>query len=149
RWPYLLFFLGVGLAGFGSAYYHLRPDNDRLVWDRLPMAVAFMALVSAMIAERLGVWVGTRLLLPLVALGIASVLYWYWTEQMGRGDLRPYYFVQFFPMLALPVLLLLFPPRYTRTADLFVVLGWYFLAKLCEHPGDAPIFALGGWISGH
>jgi hypothetical protein len=27
RWPFVLLFLGVGLTGFGSAYYHLAPDN--------------------------------------------------------------------------------------------------------------------------
>jgi hypothetical protein len=149
RWPFVLFFAGIGLTGFGSAYYHLHPDNDRLVWDRLPMTVAFMALFAAVLAERLDVKLGIRLLVPLVALGIASVLYWHWTERQGRGDLRPYYFVQFYPMLALPLMLLLFPPRYTRTGDLFLALGWYVLAKVCEHAGDAPIYELGHCVSGH
>src|SRR5262249_1773023 len=72
-----------------------------------------------------------------------------WTEQQGRGDLRPYYFVQFYPMLALPLMLLLLPARYTRTGDLFIALGWYVLAKVFEHPGDAPIYALGQVVSGH
>jgi hypothetical protein len=149
RWPFALFFLGVGLTAFGSAYYHLHPDNDRLVWDRLPMSVAFMSLIAAVLAERIAVRLGTRLLVPLVVLGVATVLYWHWTEQQSRGDLRPYYFVQFYPMLALPLLLLLLPPRYTRTGDLFLALGWYVLAKVCEHPGDAPIYELGHVVSGH
>src|SRR5712664_1732115 len=42
RWPFLILFAGVGLTAFGSAYYHWQPTNDRLVWDRLPMAVSFM-----------------------------------------------------------------------------------------------------------
>src|SRR5947209_4112391 len=33
-WPYGLFFIGVGLTGVGSAYYHLAPTSTRLVWDR-------------------------------------------------------------------------------------------------------------------
>jgi hypothetical protein len=41
RWPYVVFFLGVTLTAFGSAYYHLAPENSRLVWDRLPMAIGF------------------------------------------------------------------------------------------------------------
>jgi hypothetical protein len=149
RWPYALFFLGVGLAGFGSTYYHLAPDNDRLLWDRLPMALAFMALFSAVVAERVGVRVGLRLLGPLIVAGLASVLYWHRTESLGRGDLRPYYLVQFYPLLVLPLLLVLFPPRYTGTAYLIGVLGWYVLAKVCEHPLDGPIYSLGNAVSGH
>jgi hypothetical protein len=149
RWPYLLFFLGVGLTAFGSSYYHLAPTNDRLLWDRLPMSVAFMALFAAVLGERLSMKLGLWLLPVLVAAGLASVLYWHVTEQRGRGDLRFYYLVQFYPMLAMPLLLLFFPPRYTRTLDLVVALGWYVLAKVCEHPLDAPIYGLGHWVSGH
>src|SRR5262249_20009461 len=52
RWSYVVLFAGVTLTAFGSAYYHLAPDNDRLVWDRLPMAVGFMGLLAAIVAER-------------------------------------------------------------------------------------------------
>ena len=41
---HIFFFLTVALTGIGSAYYHLEPNNDRLVWDRLPLAMMFMAL---------------------------------------------------------------------------------------------------------
>jgi hypothetical protein len=149
RWPYVLFFVGIGLTAFGSAYYHLHPDNDRLVWDRLPIAVAFMSLVAAVLAERIDVRFGVRSLLPLIALGVGTVMYWHVTEQQGRGDLRPYFFVQFYPMLALPLLLLLLPPRYTRTSDVFIALGWYVVAKLCEHAGDMRIYDWGHVVSGH
>jgi hypothetical protein len=54
RWPYFFFFLGVLLTAFGSAYYHWAPDNARLVWDRLPMAMGFMGLLAAVLAERMG-----------------------------------------------------------------------------------------------
>src|SRR5262249_13083826 len=57
--------------------------------------------------------------------------------------------VQFGSMLALPVLLLLFPPYYTGTSRLLGALAWYVAAKILEHPLDVPIFTLGGWISGH
>ena len=40
RWPYAAFFAGVTLIAAGSAYYHLAPGNDRLAWDRLPIAFA-------------------------------------------------------------------------------------------------------------
>lgn len=33
-----IFFFGVTATAFGSAYYHLRPNDSRLVWDRLPVS---------------------------------------------------------------------------------------------------------------
>src|SRR5262245_28978850 len=51
RWPYIVFFVGITLTCFGSAYYHLEPANERLVWDRLPMSIAFMGLFAAVIVE--------------------------------------------------------------------------------------------------
>jgi hypothetical protein len=149
RWPYALFFLSIGLTGVGSAYYHLDPTNARLTWDRLPMALAFMALFDAILGERLGVSVGRWLLLPLLLLAVGSTLYWHASEQLGHGDLRPYYMVQFYPLLAIPLLVLLFPPRNTRTAVLFVALGWYVLAKVLEYPLDRPIYQMFGVVSGH
>ncbi len=147
--PYALFFAGVALTAFGSAYYHLHPTNERLLWDRLPMALAFTSLFAAVLGERVSPVLGRWLLLPLVVLGVGSVLYWHWTEQQGHGDLRPYFFVQFYPGLALPLLLLLFPPRYSGTIDLWLALGLYVLAKVCEHTLDARAFAMGHLISGH
>ncbi len=147
-WCYLLLFLGVGLTGFGSTYYHLHPDNDRLVWDRLPMSLAFMSLLAALLSERIGPRAGGLLLVPLVAVGAGSVVYWHVTEQQGWGDLRPYYLVQGYPMLAIVLIPLLFPARYTRTLDLYVALGWYVLAKVCEH-FDRQIYDYGQVISGH
>jgi hypothetical protein len=141
---YFTLFVGVGLTAFGSAYYHLAPDSRRLFWDRLPMSVAFMGLFAAVIAERIDLRAGKFLLGPLVAAGIWATLYWRETD-----DLRPYYFIQFFPLAALPLILVLFPPRYTRTGDLLVALGWYVLAKFCEAPGDRPIFEVGHYVSGH
>src|SRR5262245_46712761 len=55
RRAFAVFFAAVALTGIGSAYYHAEPGNDRLLWDRLPLAVAFMALFAATIAERISV----------------------------------------------------------------------------------------------
>ena len=148
RWPYAVFFLGVTLTAFGSAYYHFAPDNSRLVWDRLPMTTGFMAFLAAMIAERIDVKAGLHLLIPLVAVGAASVLYWLWTELRGAGDLRPYILVQLYPFVALLLLLALFPPRYTRSANLLGAVGLYGLAKLLEL-FDKQVFAATRVVSGH
>jgi hypothetical protein len=148
-WPYLVFFVGVAVTAFGSGYYHLAPNDGRLVWDRLPIAMAFMALFAAVIGERVGVRLGLAVLGPLMALGLASVFYWSVTQARGAGDLRPYYFVQGYPLVAIPLMLVLFPPRYTRGYDLLIGVAWYAAAKLCELY-DGQIFRLlGGLVSGH
>jgi hypothetical protein len=70
---YLLFFLGVALVAFGSGYYHLHPSNTTLVWDRLPMTIAFMALFSIVISEFVHEQLGLKLLLPLLIVGLMSI----------------------------------------------------------------------------
>jgi hypothetical protein len=148
RWAYAFLFLGLFLTAFGSSYYHLAPDNARLVWDRLPMTLAFMALVSAMISERLSVAAGLYLLPLLLLIGVGSVVLWRYSEARDAGDLRPYAAVQVYAVLILPVLLLL-PPRYTRSWDFAVVFCFYVLAKIFETE-DRQIFSLDQHtISGH
>ncbi|HEY6946760.1 MAG TPA: hypothetical protein VI431_16605 [Candidatus Acidoferrum sp.] len=147
RWFYLLVFLGLLLTAFESSYYHLAPDNARLVWDRLPMTLVFTPLVAAMIAERISIPTGLWLLPVLVGIGIASVLQWYASELRGHGDLRFYAALQIYAVLVLLVALLL-PPRYTRSSDLFVVATLYVVAKICEN-ADRQIFSIGHIISGH
>jgi hypothetical protein len=94
---YGVLFGGIFLTGLGSAYYHWRPDNDRLIWDRIPMTMVFMSLLAAVVGEWVDRKAGLVLLGPLVAVGVGSVLWWHWTEGQGRGDLRLYGWVQFFP----------------------------------------------------
>ncbi|MBI2803535.1 MAG: ceramidase domain-containing protein [Planctomycetes bacterium] len=148
RWPYWVYFIGLTWTGIGSAYYHANPNNATLVWDRLPLTVAFMGLFTAILAERIHPGCANWLLGPLVVLGAASVFYWDWTERHAIGDLRPYFVVQYFPLIALPFLLLLYPPRYTRTADLLASLLCYGLAKLCELL-DREFYSVGALVSGH
>ncbi len=138
RWPYAVFFGGLLLTGIGSGYYHWDPGNARLAWDRLPLAITLMGLLAATIAERIGVRAGLRLLGPLVAVGAGSVIYWRWTEQHGMGDLRLYALVQFYPIVAVPLMLWRLPPRYTRGGDLLGAAATYAAAKVPE--------LLDGWI---
>lgn len=147
RWPYTLAFLGILLTAFGSAYYHMAPNNERLVWDRIPMTIVFGSLVAAVIAERISVHAGLRLLPFLVAIGMASVLQWYSDELHGHGDLRFYATVQAYSTIVL-LLALLLPPKYSRSSDFAVVAGFYVLAKILEL-ADQRIFALGHIVSGH
>ena len=137
-----VFFLGVFLTGFSSSYYHWAPDNIGLFWDRLPMSVAFMAILSNAIEERADARVGRALLWPLVALGIVSLLVW-----LRFDDLRLYAWVQFFPCIVLPLMFWLLAPKYTGVGYWFAAAGWYVLAKLLEH-FDAAIFSASGHIMG-
>ena len=149
RLPYLIFFFGVALTCFGSGYYHLAPDNERLVWDRLPMTIGFTALFAAILGERVGLKPALRLLPLFMLAGLGSVFYWIWTEHAGRGDLRPYLFVQFFPIIAIPLLIALFPPRYNRAVDLAYVVAFYVLAKVLEGYDNQVNAATANLVSGH
>jgi hypothetical protein len=63
---------------------------DHLLWDRLPIVIAIAALLSAALVERLSRTAGLWALPLLVVLAVLSVLYWYWTEQQGAGNLNFY-----------------------------------------------------------
>lgn len=147
RWPYLFVFAGLLLTAFGSSYYHLAPDNARLLWDRLPMTITFMSMVSAVIAERINVRIGIWLLPILLVVGLTSVMQWEWSEMRGAGDLRFYAAVQAYSALVI-LLAFLFPRRYTRTADFGLVIGFYALAKALE-TFDKPVLATLHVVSGH
>ena len=148
RWPYAIFFLGLLLTAAGSSYYHLAPGNERLVWDRLPMTLAFMGLICAQVADRVSVRAGLLLLGPGIAVGIASVVYWRATEQAGAGNVVPYAVLQGYTMVILLMLTFLQPSRYTRGTDLYWVFFWYLLAKLFE-TFDRQVWDVLGVVSGH
>lgn len=147
-WHYRIFFLGVLFTGVGSAYYHWRPDNATLFWDRLPMTISFTAFFSFLVGESISVRLGRAILLPLLVLGIGSASYWYWTEMSDSGDLRFYLLVQFLPMVLTPYILWFFPSALTEKSWLWWLTGFYVLAKLFEMT-DHFWFDLTGVVSGH
>ncbi len=147
RLPYLLFFSGVLLTAAGSAYYHLAPDNESLFWDRLPMTVAFMALVVSQIVDRINIRAGLALLVPALILGAASVIYWRMSERALAGNVLPYGILQAYSVVIL-LLMAALPSRYTRGSDLYWVFAWYALSKLLE-TFDPQIMAMGHIVSGH
>ena len=146
---YIIFCAGVLFTGFGSAYYHLNPDNNTLVWDRLPMTVAFMSIFSVVIVEYLNHDVGRKMFIPLLLLGIASVVYWHISEGMGRGDLRPYAIVQFLPMILIPLILVMYEPATTRKRYIIWGLVFYGLSKVFEALDVVVYEVSGDLISGH
>lgn len=148
RWPYAVFFLGILLTAAGSSYYHLAPDNETLFWDRLPMTIAFMGLVSSQIVDRISVRIGLLLLGPMLLAGIASVVYWIATERAGAGNVLPYALLQGYAVVVLLLMAILHRSRYTRASDLYFIFGWYVLAKLLEL-FDAQVLAYNHIVSGH
>ena len=80
---------------------------------------------------------------PLLGIGFFSLLLWRWS-----GDLRLYGWVQFFPCLALPLMFLLLPAKYTGTSYWLVAAALYALAKIFEH-FDSAIYSIGHVVSGH
>ncbi len=127
RSAWLTFFAGVAIVSVGSGYYHWNPTNETLVWDRLPMTIGFMGLFVAVLAEYVNVRLGKFLLVPALLMGFFSVLYWHWFD-----DLRFYAWIQFVPLLTVPVVMVLFRPRYSHQWLLLVALACYMLAKLSE-----------------
>lgn len=148
RTAFLIFFAGIFLLGIGSSYYHLAPDNPRLVWDRLPLSIAFMALFVAVVIEYVDAGTGKALLLPLLTAGCGSVLYWYWSETRGEGDLRFYGLTQFLSLITISMIVLTCRTEFTRGGDIWVALLYYGFAKLAEF-GDRLVYAAAGVISGH
>jgi hypothetical protein len=139
----VVLFSGILLTGVGSSYYHWNPNDGALLWDRLPMTLCFMAILTATIEERVDTRAGAALLWPLIALGLSSLLVWRWTD-----DLRLYAWVQFFPCLALPLLFLLCPAKYTGTSYWMIAAAMYAFAKVMEFY-DRSIYSVGSILSGH
>ena len=94
-WPgYRLFLIGLFLTAFGSAFYHLAPDNARLIWDRLPIALVCAGLLAGVRGDIQG---GSRTGFDVIVLGlyaVASVAWWAMSDRNGAGDLRPYLLLQ-------------------------------------------------------
>lgn len=148
RRAYAALFLGTVLTGFGSAWYHLSPRNATLVWDRLPMTIGFMGLLTAVVGERVSGRAARTLFLPLLALGAFSVAYWGWSEARGAGDLRLYVLVQFGSLAVVVLMLLLYRVPQARSGYLMAALAAYGVAKVCE-AFDAAVYSAGQIVSGH
>ncbi|MEW8693384.1 MAG: hypothetical protein AB2535_20300 [Candidatus Thiodiazotropha endolucinida] len=140
---WLVLFAGVSLVSLGSIYYHWSPSNETLVWDRIPMSIGFMGLLTALLIEYVNSRL-SRLLIPLVIVGICSVLYGYFFE-----DLRLYVWVQFIPLLTLPFFMALFSSHFTHQGLLLSALVLYALAKGAEAYDVAVFQMTGEVVSGH
>lgn len=147
-WPgYRLFLVSLFLTAFGSAWYHLAPDNARLVWDRIPIALACAGLLA-------GVWGDARgrdsggLTNGLAAFAIFSVVWWYGTDLAGIGDLRPYLLLQTAPIVLVPLWQWIHDSERADRVSFGIALLLYVAAKFAELY-DHEIGAALGTLTGH
>jgi hypothetical protein len=145
---YCLFLIALVLVAAGSSFYHLAPDNARLVWDRLPIAFACAGLLAGVRAET-GPGINGRLLACMLAIaGAFSVWWWYFTEQAGHGDLRFYLLLQGLALLLIPLWHAIYrAPRSQRVA-FGLAAALYALSKAAELNDHALLVTL-RWVSGH
>jgi hypothetical protein len=148
-WPgYRLFLIGLLLTAFGSAFYHLAPDNIRLIWDRLPIALVCAGLLAGVRGDVKGGANGDIEVIVLALYATASVAWWAITDSMGAGDLRPYLLLQGLPLILIPLWQAIYRcPRTDRIA-FAAAMGLYIVAKAAELL-DHEIAAAAGFISGH
>jgi len=115
------------------------------------MTLTFMSIVSVIVCEKVDEKLGRTLLIPLCIVGVGSVSWWSFTEshQDYVGDLRLYILVQVAPVFLTPLLVYMYPARYTHSEMMYVCAFLYVLSKAAE------LFDHGVWalsyetMSGH
>ena len=112
------------------------------------MTIAFMSLISAQIVDRVNVRAGLLALVPMLLIGVGTVVYWIVTERQGRGNVVPYAVLQAYAVFVLLQLAAMHPSRYTHGGAIYAVFAGYLLAKVFEHY-DRQIFEWTGFVSGH
>ena len=135
--------IGLVGTGFGSAWYHLDPDDVTLAWDRVPMTLVFTGVLGIAVAQRIGQNLARVALAILFELGVASVVYW-----RLSGDLSLYVTLQFGGVAAL-LLLLLSTRRGDDPFPWWWVIAWYALAKVAEAADHVIWEVTDGLLAGH
>ncbi|KAG2400441.1 hypothetical protein LR48_Vigan04g235700 [Vigna angularis] len=143
-WIWALFYAGIAGVAFGSAYYHLKPDDHRVLWDTLPMMVAFSSLFSSLVVERFGQRIGLCCLFALIVAAFLCVVY-----ERIYNDIRFCVIFQLTLPLAIPVIALMYRSKYTHSRYWFMSTGIYLLAKF-EGVTDKKLYYVNNYIiSGH
>jgi hypothetical protein len=140
---WIAFFTSILLIAPGSAYYHWAPSNFSLIWDRLPMSFAFMAFYVILLSELVHIKCAKFLPWALMT-GMLSVLTW-----VATGDLRFYLWIQFSLFATVPLILILFPSRYTHKSWYALALLVYGFAKWAEVMDKQIFEGTSQLISGH
>jgi len=148
--PFLGFFLAIIFVMLGSGYYHWAPADGPLLYDRVPIVIAFMCLFSGFISDRLNSVSFVLYGMPCLIVFSLGTLGWDLFHAAKGGDLRFYLFVQVCPIVILPIICRLYPrARLTTEKHLWQMISWYVLAKFFEY-FDSHIFRLTlETLSGH
>jgi hypothetical protein len=146
KFALLVYAIGIIGTGLGSAYYHWNPNNETLIWDRLPMSIVFMILLSVFLKNRVRKEY-SFLVHPFTLLlaGFASILWWALYD-----DLKLYILVQFGPLAAILYYIFVYDRHnFPGREQLCRGLLFYGVAKLFELL-DQPIMTLTfSLVSGH
>ena len=129
-WPgYRLFLIGLFLTAFGSAFYHLAPDN----------------------IVRGDIFGGSRTGFDAIVLGlcaVASVAWWAMSDRNGAGDLRPYLLLQGLALIHIPLWQAIHRAPRTDRIAFGTAMVLYILAKVAEVL-DHEIANAFGFVTGH
>lgn len=126
--PETILLLGIALTGLGSAYYHYNPDNLTLIWDRLPMTIVFTAFFYLIFQKFVLRQESLLLFFIFLGVGIYGIVHW-----IIFNDLRVYAFVQYFPILAIICILILYKVPFSYSKYILLIILFYAIAKLFEH----------------
>ncbi len=76
---------------------------------------------------------GCKALIIFNIIGLISVIYWIITEQFGKGDLRWYGVVQFYPIVAIPIMLVLYKSTFKHWKEVRLIFLLFAIARLSEN----------------
>ncbi|WP_018615711.1 ceramidase domain-containing protein [Segetibacter koreensis] len=142
-------FIGFILVTLGSGYYHWLPKNATLVYDRIPITIILMSFFAFIIYSSINETIGYNAFWIFNMIGVISVIYWIVSEKLGKGDLRWYGMVQFFPIIAMPLILILYKPRIKFGKEITLIFLFFGFAKFCETFDKEVYGLLDNIVSGH
>ncbi|MDO9203551.1 MAG: hypothetical protein Q7U58_19820, partial [Hydrogenophaga sp.] len=139
-----VFFAGLLLTGFGSAWYHWAPDAAGLVCDRLGMAVTFAGALALAVAERVEQGPARATLVVAFAVAVCSSVL-----PLTHANVLPWAVVQFGSVVLIAWAAMQQPASGAIGVRIGALLAWYALAKALEMGDESVFHATGEWVSGH
>ena len=139
-----LFLAGLVCTSVGSSFYHWRPSDFGLFWDRLGMVLPFAGLLGLAAAGRVSGRAGIATAGAVLLGGTSAVLWW-----ALSGNVLPWAVVQVGGMLVVLALAALPRRAEALAVHLGAVIAFYGVAKLFEAADHAILEATGQWVSGH
>lgn len=145
--------IGAIVVCIGSGYYHLEPNDYRLLWDRLPMSLVFSGIFCYGVTQLKLVpfWDKNKFSYGYLVFSIAAVVCWFMGTLININLLAPYVFLQFGGLILLCYMAMIAyrEKEKSLTYKIIAILVIYALAKVTE-TYDSQIFEITNhFISGH